>query len=93
MNQKTVITESAVYGSSIDALHDLLSSCQITEITTSLSHLTNGIECSFVEITCSDGNQIGLQAYGKEALELNRIDHENISKDQKPPMFIYVNKT
>ena len=88
MNQKTVITESAVYGSSVDALHDLLSSCQITEITTSLSHLTNGIECSFVEITCSDGNQFGLQAYGKESLELNRVAVENIPKEQIFPMTV-----
>lgn len=88
MNQKTIITESAVYGSSVDALHDLLSSCQITEITTSLSHLTNGIECSFVEITCSDGNQFGLQAYGKESLELNRVAVENIPKEQLAPMTV-----
>lgn len=88
MNQKTIITESAVYGSSVDALHDLLSSCQITEITTSLSHLTNGIECSFVEITCSDGNQFGLQAYGKESLELNRVAVENIPKEQIFPMTV-----
>jgi len=88
MNQKTVITESAVYGSSIDALHDLLSSCQITKITTSLSYLTNGIKCSFVEITCSNGNQFGLQAYGKEALELNRVAVKNIPKEQISPMTV-----
>jgi len=88
MNQKTVTIESAVYGSSIDALHDLLSSCQITEISTSLSHLTNGVVCSFVEITCSDGNQYGLQAYGKEALELNRVAVENIPKEQISPITV-----
>jgi len=77
-----------VYDSSIDAFHDLLSSCQITEISTSLSHLTNGIEYSFVEITCSDGTQYGLQAYGQEALELNRVAVENIPKKQMPPMVI-----
>ena len=88
MNQKTVTIESAVYGSSIDALHDLLSSCQITEISTSLSHLTNGVVCSFVEITCNDGNQYGLQAYGKEALELNRVAVENIPKEQISPMTV-----
>jgi hypothetical protein len=88
MNQKTVTIESAVYGSSIDALHDLLSSCQITEISTSLSHLINGVVCSFVEITCSDGNQYGLQAYGKEALELNRVAVRNIPKEQISPMTV-----
>jgi hypothetical protein len=73
LNQEKVPTKSVVYDSSIEALHDLLSSCQITEVSTSLSHLINGIEYSFVEITCSDGIQYGLQAYGKEALELNRV--------------------
>jgi hypothetical protein len=88
LNQEKVLTESVVYDSSIDALHDLLSSCQITEISTSLSHLINGIEYSFVEITCSDGIQYGLQAYGQEALELNRVALENIPKKQKPPIVI-----
>jgi hypothetical protein len=88
LNQAKVPIESVVYDSSIDAFHDLLSSCQITEISTSLSHLTNGIEYSFVEITCSDGTQYGLQAYGQEALELNRVAVENIPKKQMPPMVI-----
>ena len=77
-----------MYDSSIDALHDLLSSYQITEISTSLSHLTNGIEYSFVEITCIDGIQYGLQAYGQEALELNRVALENIPKEQISPMTV-----
>ena len=88
MNQEKVPTESVVYDSSIDALHDLLRSCQITEISTSLSYLINGIEYTFVEITCSDGIQYGLQAYGKEALELNRVAIENISKEQISPMTV-----
>jgi len=88
LNHEKVPTESAIYDSSIDALHELLSSNQITEISTSLSHLINGIEYSFVEITCSDGIQYGLQAYGQEALELNRVARENISKKQIPPMVI-----
>jgi hypothetical protein len=87
--QEKVPTESVVYDSSIDALHDLLSSCQITEISTSLSHLINGIEYSFVEITCSDGIQYGLQAYGQEALELNRVALENLPKKQMPPMVVF----
>jgi hypothetical protein len=72
---------STGYGSSIEALHDLLSSNQITEISTSMSRLANGIEYSFVEVTCSDGVQYGLQAYGKEALELNRIAIANIPNE------------
>lgn len=88
MNQEKVPTESVVYDSSIDALYDLLSSHQITEVSTSLSHLTNGIEYSFVEITCVDGIQYGLQAYGQEALELNRVALENIPKEQIFPMAV-----
>ena len=86
MDQKTLSTVSTEYASSIEALGDLLSSCHITEISASLSHLSNGVEYSFVEITCDDGIQYGLQAYGKEALELNRIARENISKEQLAPM-------
>jgi hypothetical protein len=88
LNQEKVPTESVVYDSSIDALHDLLSSHQITEVSASLSHLTNGIEYSFVEITCIDGIQYGLQAYGQEALELNRVALENIPKVQISPMAV-----
>ncbi len=88
LNQEKVPTPSVVYDSSIDAFHDLLSSSQITEISTSLSHLTNGIEYSFVEITCSNGIQYGLQAYGQEALELNRVAVENLPKEQISPMTV-----
>jgi hypothetical protein len=78
MNQGTLQTISTPYRSSIDALHDLRNSCQITDITSSLSHLANGIEYSFVEITCSDGIQYGLQAYGNEALDLNRAAFQEL---------------
>jgi hypothetical protein len=65
-------TTSASYGSSIDALNDLRNSCQIAEIDSNLSHLANGVTCSFAKVTCTDGTQYGLQAYGNEALELHR---------------------
>jgi hypothetical protein len=68
------------YGSSIEALDDLLTTNHVTDISTSLSYLTNGMEYSFVEVTCSDGIQYGLQAYGIEALELNRLAADNIPK-------------
>jgi hypothetical protein len=84
---------STGYDSSIDALRDLLSSQQITDITANLSHLTNGIEYSFVEVTCNDGVQYGLQAYGKEALELNRVALQelvkiSLKKPQTLPMIV-----
>jgi hypothetical protein len=74
------------YGNSIDALHDLRSSNNITKISTSLRVLENGIEYSFVEVTCSDGIQYGLQAYGNEAIELNKVAQEIIPKEQDQKM-------
>jgi hypothetical protein len=71
---------STRYENSIEALRELISSLPITEITASLSHLTNGVEYSFAEVTCSDGIQYGLQAYGNEALELNRAAFQELLK-------------
>jgi hypothetical protein len=34
--------------------------------------LVNGVEYSFVEVTCNDGIQYSLQAYGDEAIELHK---------------------
>ena len=73
MKKETLQTVTTSYSNSIDALNDLLNSGQIAEINSSLSHLANGVVYSFVEITCNDGVQYGLQSYGNEALKLNRI--------------------
>jgi hypothetical protein len=88
LDQKTLSTTSTQYVSSIHALRDLFSSCQITEIRSSLSRQSNGVEYSYVEITCDDGIQYGLQVYGKEAIDLNRIALENIPKVQISPMIV-----
>lgn len=69
MNHET----SKTYSNSIEALYDLLNSYSIAHISTYLSHLANGVEYTFVEVTCNNGSQYGIQAYAKEALELNRI--------------------
>jgi hypothetical protein len=37
-----------------------------------LRTLDNGMEHYFVEVTCEDGIQYGLQAYGEEAIALYR---------------------
>ena len=76
------------YGSSIEALRDLRSSNNITKISTSLTVLENGIKYSFVEVTCSDGIKYGLQAYGNEALELNKVAQEIIPEEQEPKMLV-----
>lgn len=60
---------SSKYDSSAEGLHDLLSSHRITEMSTILSSLA---KCTFVQISCVDGSQYGLQAYGKEALKLHK---------------------
>jgi hypothetical protein len=71
---------STSYGSSIDALNELRNSCQIADISASLSHLANGVAYSFIEVTCSNGTQYGLQAYGNEALELHRVAFQELLK-------------
>jgi hypothetical protein len=80
LKKETLQTIPTGYGSSLDALHDLQNSCRIAEINSSLSHLGNGVAYSFVEVTCSDGIQYGLQAYGNEALELHNAAFQELSK-------------
>ena len=47
-----------------------LAGCRITKTSNEISYMRNGIEYCFVEVTCSDGTQYGLQAYGEEANQL-----------------------
>jgi len=67
------------YKSSIHALEELLSAhgtsyhgCQITKVSEDISHLINGVEYCFVEVSCNDGVQYGIQACGEEAIELHK---------------------
>ncbi len=67
---------------SIDALQKLLISndnkekvryntpCYITKRPQRISYTKDGIEYCFVEITCPDGSQYGIQAFGDEAIAL-----------------------
>ncbi len=68
------------YQDSIHALTDLIPSesnesssrsCRITKLSHSVSHLENGIEYCLVEVTCDDGEQYGIQAFGREAVQLH----------------------
>jgi hypothetical protein len=77
LNQDITSTQ---YDSSIEALDGLLATSHVTNISTSFAYLANGMEYSFVEVTCNDGSQFGLQAYGNEAFELNRLAAANVSK-------------
>jgi hypothetical protein len=85
---------SKTYSNSIEALYDLLNSYSIAHISTYLSHLANGVEYSFVEVTCNNGTQYGIQAYAKEALELNRVASKIIhvakkAKEEVHPIVIF----
>lgn len=44
--------------------------CQITKASKGVIYAKNGTGYYFVEVTCSDGTQHGIQAYGEEANEL-----------------------
>ena len=44
--------------------------CQITKKSQHISYLRNGVEYCSVEVTCDDGSQYGIQAYGDEAIDL-----------------------
>ncbi len=43
--------------------------------------LDNGVEHYFVEVTCSDGIQYGLQAYGQEAISLYKETMKTLGKN------------
>jgi hypothetical protein len=59
----------------MDASKRLLTLCnrengEITRNPERLRILDNGVEHYFVEVTCEDGLQYGLHAYGEEAIAL-----------------------
>ena len=69
------------YHNSVHALRELLPSepnesssrvCRITKLSHSVSRLENGIEYCFVEVTCNNGEQYGIQAFGGEAVQLHK---------------------
>jgi hypothetical protein len=76
------------YQNSVDALRDLVQpkpgqisgrSCRITKLSRDISRLENGIEFCPVEVTCDNGEQYGIQAFGEEAIEFHnealKYDH------------------
>ena len=69
------------YQNSVHALRELLPSepnerssrvCRITKLSHSVSRLENGIEYCLVEVTCNNGEQYGIQAFGGEAVQLHK---------------------
>jgi hypothetical protein len=47
-----------------------------------VAYLQNGIEYCHIEVTCEDGEQYGIQAFGGEAVELH---NEAIKLSQSRP--------
>jgi hypothetical protein len=54
---------------------------KITRYRENLRKLDNGVEHYFVEVTCSDGIQYGLQAYGEEAISLYKETMKTLGRD------------
>lgn len=52
--------------------NSLTPSCHITKLSHSESRLENGIEYCLVEVTCDNGEQYGIQAFGGEAEQLHQ---------------------
>jgi hypothetical protein len=73
-NRKYASEENIVSSSSV--------SCSITQAYEDIFYSANGAAYYFVEVTCSDGIQYGIQAYGEEARalykEVNRYTSSNI---------------
>jgi hypothetical protein len=84
-----------MYSSATEALKGLMAGtaaeleekgleCQITKlISPSSGQLSNGIDYCFVEVTCENGVQYGIPAYGKEAEELYRLAMRYLSKTER----------
>jgi len=70
----------------MDASNRLLMLCnrengKFTRYPENLRKLDNGVEHYFVELTCSDGIQYGLQAYGEEAISLYKETMKTLGKN------------
>ena len=53
---------------------------KITRYPERLRILENGVEHYFVEVTCEDGLQYGLQAYGEEAIALYKATMKTVGQ-------------
>jgi hypothetical protein len=73
-----------------------IANCQITKASKDIFCMRNGIEYCFIEVTCSDGTQYGLQAYGEEAKELYREAYRCVmcgSPPREPKRSVIVEET
>ena len=85
------------YQDSVHALTELIPSesnessgrsCHITKLSHSVSHLENGIEYCLVEVTCGGGEQYGIQAFGKEAVQLYKeaLKRSQVLRKEEEPL-------
>ena len=83
-------------GKANDERENSMANCQITKTSKDILYMRNEIEYCFVEVTCSNGTQYGLQAYGEEAKELYREAHRCImcgSPHREPKRSVVVEET
>lgn len=60
--------------------------CHVTKTSHHVYHLKNGTEYCFVEVTCDDCSQYGLQAFGEEATKLYNEVYKCIMCGRPPRM-------
>ena len=60
--------------------------CQVNKTSQNVYHLKNGTEYCFVEVTCDDCSQYGLQAFGEEATKLYNEVYKCIMCGRPPRM-------
>lgn len=72
------------YASEENIVSSSSASCSITQAYEDILYSADGAAYYFVEVTCSDGIQYGIQAYGEEARalykEVNRYTSSNITQ-------------
>lgn len=56
----------------------------ITKWSRNVEIMKNGIEYYFVEVTCKDGRQYGIQAFGEEAVALYNETMKMVQEQLKP---------
>ena len=63
-------------GAGAGSIHSPDVSCKITTIPTQITYLENGLKYYCIEVTCEDGRQYAIQAYGDEAETLFSEAHK-----------------
>ena len=64
--------------------------CRITKLSHSGSRLENGIEYCLLEVTCDNGEQYGIQAFGGEAVQLHQeaLRRGQLRREEAPSLVL-----